>query len=118
MKSKSEKCSFDLELLMMPFEQFALLIDPILSNDTADLSSAVLRWSFDSLFDQNTNGNVEKEEFESLFILLRGWVENKKYLSDENLRQLYPSRLNHISFQGRRSIRLITRCGRAKRTFV
>ena len=85
----------------MSFEQFILLIDPILGNETTEISPGVLRWTFDSLFDQNSNGTIEREEFESLLILLHGWIENKKYLTDENLRQIYSSRLNHISFQGK-----------------
>lgn len=93
--------NFDLELMMMSFEQFVRLIDPILSHDASEMNSFVLRWIFDSLFEQNANGNVEKDEFESLLILLCGRNENKKYFNDENLRQFSSSRSNYISFQGK-----------------
>ena len=84
----------------MTFEEFIVLIDPIFANEAAEVSMSVLRSTFDNLFDQNSNGTIEREEFESLFVLLHGWMGKKKHLSDENLRQIFSNRLNHISFQG------------------
>jgi hypothetical protein len=89
------------ELMDMTFEDFIVLIDPIFANEAAEVSTSVLRSSFDNLFDQNSNGTIEIEEFESLSVLLHGWIGKKKHLSDDNLRQTFSNRFNHISFQGR-----------------
>jgi hypothetical protein len=86
--------------LNIKFEQFIDLLGPIFANDAAEISPFVLRSTFDRLFDQNSNGTVEQGEFESLLILLQGMNKNKQYLLHENLRQMFPSRNNHISFKG------------------
>ncbi len=90
-----------LELLNMKFEQFTDLIAPVFANDAAEISSAVLRSTFDRLFDQNSNGTIEQEEFDSLLILLQGINVYKQNLLHENLRQIFGSRTNHISFKGK-----------------
>ena len=84
----------------MKFEQFADLITPVFANDAAEISTIVLRLTFDHLFDQNSNGTVEQEEFESLCILLQGFNTYKKNLLQENLRQMLGNRNKHISFKG------------------
>jgi len=90
----------------MKFEQFIDLIAPVFANDAAEISSFVLRSTFDRLFDQNSNGTIEQEEFESLITLLRAFNTNKndldkKILLYENLRKTFANRNNHISFKGK-----------------
>ena len=60
------------ELLNMKFEQFIDLIAPVFANECSRNKYFVLRSTFDRLFDQNSNGTIEQEEFESLLILLQG----------------------------------------------
>jgi len=90
-----------LELLNIKFGQFIDLITPIFANDAAEISSFVLRSTFDCLFDQNSNGKIEQEEFDSLLILLQGFNTYKQNLLHENLRQIFDHRTNHISFTGK-----------------
>ncbi|CAF2464757.1 unnamed protein product [Rotaria sp. Silwood2] len=87
------------KLLNLNFEQFTDLITPIFANDAAEFSSFVLRSTFDHLFDLNSNGTIEQEEFESLFLLLQGFNSKKQILLQENLRQMLGNRNKHISFK-------------------
>ncbi|CAF0827259.1 unnamed protein product [Rotaria sordida] len=57
------------KLLNLNFEQFTDLITPIFANDAAEFSSFVLRSTFDHLFDLNSNGTIEQDEFEALFFI-------------------------------------------------
>ena len=80
----------------MTFEQFIDLLAPVFANNAAEINEFVLRSTFDCLFDQNSNGSIEKEEFQSLLTLLRAFNSNQTDLErkssfDEN---------NEISFQG------------------
>jgi hypothetical protein len=77
------------------FQQFTELIAPIFANEAAEISSFVLRSTFDRLFDQNSNGTIEQEELQSLLILLQGFNMTKQNLLYENFR-----RNNRISFKG------------------
>jgi hypothetical protein len=91
----------------MKFEQFTDLIAPVFANNAAEISDFVLRSTFDRLFDQNSNGTIEQEEFDSLLTLLRAFNANsddleKKFLLYENLQQTFANRNNHISFKGKR----------------
>ncbi|CAF3403890.1 unnamed protein product [Rotaria sp. Silwood1] len=86
------------KLLNLNFEHFTDLITPIFANDAAEFSNFVLRSTFDNLFDLNSNGTVEQEEFESLFLLLQGFNTKKQNLLQENLRQMLGNRHKHISF--------------------
>ncbi|CAF3567837.1 unnamed protein product [Rotaria sordida] len=88
------------KLLNLNFEQFTDLITPIFANDAAEFSSFVLRSTFDHLFDLNSNGTIEQDEFEALFLLLQGFNSKKQNLLQENLRQMLGNRNKHISFQG------------------
>ncbi|CAF0899169.1 unnamed protein product [Adineta steineri] len=88
------------KLINMKFEPFVDLIAPVFANDAAEISISVLRLTFDRLFDQNSNGTVEQQEFEALLILLQGFNTHKQSLFNENLRQIFPSRTNHVSFKG------------------
>jgi hypothetical protein len=92
---------FFLELLNIKFERFTELIAPVFANDAAEISSFVLRSTFDCLFDQNSNGSVEQEEFRSLLILLHGVDTHKQSLFHENLRHIFGSHSNHISFESK-----------------
>ena len=90
----------------MKFEQFIDLIAPVFANNAAEISDFVLRSTFDRLFDQNSNGSIEKEEFESLLTLLRAFNTNqndfeRKIFLYENLRTTFADRNNHISFNGK-----------------
>jgi hypothetical protein len=85
----------------MKFEQFTELIAPIFANDAAEISSFVLRSTFDRLFNQNSKSTIEQEEFDSLLILLQGFNTYKLNLLHENLRQIFDNRKNHISFKGK-----------------
>ena len=89
----------------MNFEQFTDLIAPVIANDAAEISAFVLRSTFDRLFDQNSNGTIEKEEFQSLINLLKGLNNNQSNLdktstSNGNLRRLFIHRNGHITFKG------------------
>jgi folate-dependent tRNA-U54 methylase TrmFO/GidA len=90
----------------MKFEQFIDLIAPVFANNAAEINDFVLRSTFDRLFDQNSNGTIEQEEFESLLTLLRAFNTNKndlekKNLLYENLRKAFANCNNHISFKGK-----------------
>jgi hypothetical protein len=90
----------------MKFEQFTDLIAPVFANNAAEISDFVLRSTFDRLFDHNCNGTVEQDEFQSLLTLLKAFNVNKNYLEkkfllNENLRQTFAHRKNHISFKGK-----------------
>lgn len=74
---------------------------PIFANDAAEISNSVLLSTFDYLFDQNSNGTIEQEEFDSLLILLQGLNTYKLNLLHENLRQKFGNRTHHISFKGK-----------------
>ena len=91
----------------MKFEQFIDLIAPVFANNAAEINEFILRSTFDCLFDQNSNGTIEHEEFESLLTLLQAFNTNKndidkKTLLYENLRTTFANRNNHISFKGKR----------------
>jgi len=90
----------------MTFEQFIDLIAPVFANNAAEISDLILRSTFDRLFDQNSNGTIEQEEFKSLLTLLRAFNTNKNDLEKEillyeNLRKTFANRNNHISFKGK-----------------
>jgi len=53
------------------------------------------------LFDQNSNGTIEQEEFHSIRILLQGFNQYKHNLFHENLRHIFGNRTNRISFAGK-----------------
>lgn len=93
-----------LELLNMKFEQFIDLISPVLSCHVADLTDSVLRTTFDRLFDQNSNGTIEQDEFQSLLILLNSFNNKtdfeKKFFIDESLQQTFHRRRHHLTFKG------------------
>jgi hypothetical protein len=91
----------------MKFEQFTDLIAPVFANNAAEINDFVLRSTFDRLFDQNSNGTIEQEEFESLLTLLKAFNNNRNDLEKnvflyENLRQTFANRNNRISFKGKR----------------
>lgn len=90
----------------MNFEQFIDLIAPVFANNAADINEFMLRSTFDRLFDLNSNGTIEQEEFDSLVILLKAFNKNesdleKKIRSYENLRQRFIDCNKHISFKGK-----------------
>jgi hypothetical protein len=90
----------------MKFEQFIDLIAPVFANNAAEISDFVLRSTFDRLFDHNSNGNIEQEEFQSLLTLLRAFNTHKNDLErhvslNENLRKTFARRNNRISFKGK-----------------
>lgn len=90
----------------MKFEQFIDLIAPVFANNAAEIHDFVLRSTFDRLFDQNINGSIDKEEFQSLLTLLRAFNTNQTDLERrlafyENLRDAFANRNNQISFQGK-----------------
>lgn len=90
----------------MKFEQFIDLIAPVFANNAAEINDFVLRSTFDRLFDQNINGSIDKEEFQSLLTLLRAFNTNQTDLERrlafyENLRDAFANRNNQISFQGK-----------------
>ncbi|CAF1045712.1 unnamed protein product [Adineta ricciae] len=87
------------KLAHMRFEQFIDLITPLFANDAVEISHFVLRSTFDYLFDQNSNGSIEPQEFEPLFLLLHGNDASKLNLFHEHLRQIFSNRSNHISFK-------------------
>ncbi|CAF0725620.1 unnamed protein product [Rotaria sp. Silwood1] len=92
------------KLLNMNFEQFIDLIAPVFANNAAEINDFILRSTFDCLFDQNSNGTIEQEEFDSLLILLKAFNTNennfeKKILLYEHLQQTFTNRNNHISFK-------------------
>jgi len=89
----------------MKFEHFIDLLAPVLANNAAEISEYVLRSTFDLLFDQNSNGSVEQDEFQSLLTLLRAFNLNemkseRKMFLDEHLRQTFATRNNRIGFKG------------------
>lgn len=85
----------------MKFEQFVDLIVPIFANEAVEVTSTVIRSTFDQLFDQNSNGVIELEEFDCLFRLLHGIDSYKQNLLHENFRLLCNHRSNHLSFKGK-----------------
>lgn len=85
---------------MMKFEQFVDLIVPIFANEAVEVTQCAVRSTFDCLFDQNSNGTIELEEFDSLFRLLHGIDPYRQNLMHESFRQLCNHRSNHISFKG------------------
>jgi hypothetical protein len=90
----------------MKFEQFIDLIAPVFANNAAEINDYILRSTFDRLFDHNSNGSIEREEFESLLTLLRAFNTNqndieRKILLYENLRKTFANQNNHISFKGK-----------------
>ncbi|CAM4740344.1 unnamed protein product [Rotaria magnacalcarata] len=92
------------KLLNMNFEQFIDLIAPVFANNAAEISDFMLRTTFDRLFDLNENGTIERDEFDSLLILLRAFNRNgnnlqKNFVSYENLRQRFTNLNGHISFK-------------------
>ena len=96
----------------MNFEQFIDLIAPVFANNAAEISDFILRSTFDCLFDQNSNGTIQQEEFDSLLTLLRAFNANKYDLDEEkplhkNLRQIFINGNNHISFQGKQKFKQI-----------
>ena len=89
----------------MKFEHFIDLLASGLANNAAEISEYVLRSTFDLLFDQNSNGSVEQDEFQSLLTLLRAFNLNemkseRKMFLDEHLRQTFATRNNRIGFKG------------------
>ena len=74
---------------------------PIFANEAVEVTSGVIRLTFDQLFDQNSNGTVELEEFDPLFRLLHGIDLYKQNLMHDNFRQLCNHRSNHLSFKGK-----------------
>ena len=95
----------------MKFEQFIDLIAPVFANHAAEINDFVLRSTFDRLFDQNSKGYIERQEFESLITILRAFNTNqtdieRKIFFYENLRKIFADRNNHISFKGKNSIDL------------
>ena len=85
----------------MRFEQFIDLITPLFASDAVEISHFMLRSTFDYLFDQNSNGSIEPQEFEPLFLLLHGNNASKLDLFHEHLRQIFSNRSNHVSFKGK-----------------
>ena len=89
----------------MKFEQFTDLIAPVFANNVAEISEFVLRSTFDRLFDQNSNGTIEQEEFQSLLTLLKAFNNNahdsEKYaFLNEHLREAFAHRSHHMAFKG------------------
>ena len=84
----------------MNFKTFTDLISSVFVNETVFVSSHVLRLTFDALFDQNSNGTIEPEEFESLYILLQGYNEHDRVLFNENFRRIIGNRNHCVSFKG------------------
>ncbi|UJR23132.1 hypothetical protein I4U23_026152 [Adineta vaga] len=87
------------KLLNLQFEKFVDLVTPLFAYDTIEISSFVLRSTFDYLFDHNSNGSIEPPEFEPAFILLHGNHSDKLNLFHENLRRIFTNRSNHVSFK-------------------
>jgi hypothetical protein len=95
-----------LELLNMKFEQFIDLIAPVFANHAAEINDFILRSTFDRLFDQNSHGFVERQEFESLITLLRAFNTNQMDIERrislyENVRKTFANQNNLISFNGK-----------------
>jgi len=88
------------ELVSIQFEQFIDLISSIFANETIEISSFILRSTFDELFDQNSNNLIELDEFDSLYILLHGQNKYNQTILHENMRQLLGYRSSHMSFKG------------------
>jgi hypothetical protein len=91
----------------MTFEQFTNLIVPIFVNKAADINDSVLRCTFDCLFDQNFNGTIEREEFQSLLQLLQMFNHNTFESRDESFSNInLPfeclDRNDDVTFQGNR----------------
>lgn len=89
----------------MKFEQFIDLLAPVFANNAAEINEFVLRSTFDRLFDQNCNGSIDKEEFQSLLTLLRAFNRNQTDLErknsfEENLHETFVNGMNEISFEG------------------
>ncbi|CAF2049859.1 unnamed protein product [Rotaria magnacalcarata] len=87
------------KLINIKFEQFTDLITPVFANEVSEVSSFVLRATFDNIFDQNSNGKIEQKEFEAIFILLQGSNTDKQQLLQENFRQILGRRTKHITFK-------------------
>ncbi|CAF0780505.1 unnamed protein product [Didymodactylos carnosus] len=99
------------KLLQMKFETFSDLIAVVFAND-ADIDTYTLRNTFDHLFDQNNNGTIEREEFESLLTLLQAFHHEKHLQNNfqltESFSRVFEDRNNHISFKAKRATALIT----------
>lgn len=96
---------FILELLNMSFEQFTDLLTPVVACNAAEITDSILRSTFDCLFDQDSNGTIEQEEFQSLLILLNTFnskadSERKSFIN-EILQETFSRRHNHLTFKGK-----------------
>lgn len=93
----------------MKFEQFIDLLAPVFANNAAEINEFVLRSTFDRLFDQNCDGSIDREEFQSLLTLLRAFNSNqtdkeRKISFDENHQISFQGKSTRIEFESESSL--------------